>query len=135
MFGMRVSIDKFTSGFLPVSGGCKMPVLLAHAEAWKRYRRILVPVDFSGAACESARTVIRLWPAAQEVFLHAFRVPDEGGTAREENSGEEECSRSLRAHQMAMLELRRFCDELVPAGRLVSLVAHCGASVSRSDCV
>jgi nucleotide-binding universal stress UspA family protein len=101
-----------------------IPVLVAHAELQKRYRRILVPVDFSDAARESARLALRLWPAAQVVFLHAFRVPDEDG-----DSGEDECSRSLRAHEAAMLELRRFCGGLVPADRLVSLVVHRGAPV------
>lgn len=126
MFNMRLSIGKFSSGFLPVSGGSRMPVLLARADVRKCYRRILVPVDFSDAARVSARAAIHLWPAAQVVFLHAFGLPNEEGTAEDEDSGEGECSRSLRAHRRAMQELRRFCDGLAPADRLISLVAHRG---------
>lgn len=106
-----------------------MPVLLAGADARKCYRRILVPVDFSDAARAAARTAIHLWPAAQVVFLHAFDLPNEEGITQDEGSGEGEYGRSLRAHRRAMQELRRFCDGLAPADRLISLVAHRGVPV------
>jgi len=61
-----------------VAGLCRSPVLLVNAEPRDMYRKILVALDYSKASLAAARAALRMAPSASFVFLHAWRLQDEG---------------------------------------------------------
>lgn len=54
------------------------PLLVVRGEAQHDYRRVLIPVDFSGRSLKAIAMVRMLAPQAEIVLLHAFEVPFEG---------------------------------------------------------
>ncbi|MGE0226044.1 MAG: universal stress protein [Acetobacteraceae bacterium] len=54
------------------------PLLVVKQPPHERYRRLLVPIDFSPASLPALRLARALAPAAELVLLHAFDVPFEG---------------------------------------------------------
>jgi nucleotide-binding universal stress UspA family protein len=56
----------------------RLPVLLVKPDTAKEYRKVVIATDFSPESVSAARTAFALAPAAHFVFLHAWRLPDEG---------------------------------------------------------
>ena len=54
------------------------PVLSVRQPAASRYRKVLVPIDFSRSSLVAARTAFSLAPEAEIVFVHVFDVAFEG---------------------------------------------------------
>lgn len=56
----------------------KRPILVTRMDPAARYRRVLVPVDFSAHSAEAMRAAARIAPDAQLTALHVFELPFEG---------------------------------------------------------
>lgn len=53
------------------------PLLVVKQKAHERYRRVLVPVDFSASSAQALALARRVAPDAHLVLLHAYEVPFE----------------------------------------------------------
>lgn len=63
---------------LRIAGQSRAPVLLVNEKRAKAYRTVVVATDFSQASLSAAKTASALAPLAHFVFMHAYRLPDEG---------------------------------------------------------
>ncbi len=102
------------------------PVLLLNSEPKEVYRRILVAIDFSEESRQAARIALRISPAAQITFLHAFHVMDEEAMRKAGISNDAINSHRIRAGEAAKTELNRFVDDFGATRQLVSRVVHHG---------
>ncbi len=106
------------------------PLLVVKQIAHERYRRALVPVDFSPRSRAALQLVQLVAPAAELVLLHAFEVPFEG---KLRYAGVEESAlSSLRVS--AKREATRRMNELVASAgvdpdRVRRIVLHGEASM------
>lgn len=55
----------------------RRPLLVVKQKAHERYRRVLVPVDFSPSSAQALALARRVAPDARLVLLHAYEVPFE----------------------------------------------------------
>jgi nucleotide-binding universal stress UspA family protein len=56
----------------------RRPILVTRMDPAPRYRRVLVPVDFSAHSAAAMRAAARIAPDAQLTALHVFELPFEG---------------------------------------------------------
>lgn len=59
-------------------GRATRPMLVVKQAAHEKYRKLLVPVDFSSASLPAIRNALAIAPGAEIVLLHVFEVPFEG---------------------------------------------------------
>lgn len=57
---------------------CRRPVLVVKRAPRERYRRVLVPVDFSPCSAAALQLALHIAPGAEITVVHAFEVPFEG---------------------------------------------------------
>lgn len=55
----------------------RRPLLVVKQKPHERYRRVLVPVDFSASSADAIALALRVAPDASLVLMHAYEVPFE----------------------------------------------------------
>ncbi|TCS39341.1 nucleotide-binding universal stress UspA family protein [Paucimonas lemoignei] len=101
-------------------GVADRPLLLVRNQPCSPYRTVLIPVDFSLEALNAARLALSIAPDAHHVFLHAFRMGEEG-QMREAGLSEAVIGdyRSKRWAQAAQ-DLEQFIAELGPVRQTIT---------------
>jgi nucleotide-binding universal stress UspA family protein len=106
------------------------PVLLVNSEPKSAYKSVLVGIDFSDESREAARWALAIAPSAHFIFLHAFRVPEEGIMVETGVSVDVIHSYRIQAREAARTELNHFIDSLGPRKQLISRAIHHGMPVA-----
>lgn len=105
---------------------CKRPLLVVKKEARQAYRHVLVPVDFSEDSKRAAQLALRIAPAADITFLHAFEVAFEGQMQYANVSHDLINVYRIKAREEARIELNQFIDGLHAEGRHITRVIDFG---------
>ena len=105
---------------------CRSPVLLVNAEPRHMYRKILVALDYSKASLAAARAALRMAPGASVIFLHAWRLQDEGLMRELEVPARVIAAYREQGWEAARTRLNEYVDLFFPDVRLRSRVVHHG---------
>lgn len=101
------------------------PMLVVKQPPHEKYRKLLVPVDFSPASLPALRIARAIAPDAAIVLLHAFDVPFEGKLRL---AGVEESMINhyrVAAREEALEKMRQLAGEAgIPSGAMTMLVLH-----------
>lgn len=117
------------------------PVLVVKQQPHERYRKVLVPVDFSPCSLRALRLAQAVAPGADFVVLHAFEVPFES-TLQYAGIKESEIARLRAAAQLeADTKLREFIRDsgFAPATSTIlalhgNAIRHIVEQEQESDC-
>lgn len=92
-------------------GKASRPMLVVKQAAHEKYRKLLVPVDFSAASLPAIRNALAIAPGAEIVLLHVFEVPFEGKLQFAGIDEETLLHYRIAAQREAMQKLQTLRDE------------------------